>query len=252
MNIILRRTVAISALLLATVPSHAAVIEYRFTAAIDSLWEYDGITKVITNVARSDMPGTAFTMGDAFTGSFTYSTDVVLTSYQPEPPATGSYRMYGGYQYRSDIQFASGYRYDGEGSFVQVADNASTFSGWDIFSLHTNAGYSPVDFQSFALNLFDRSATVFDSAALPAVLPFAAFSYANIDYTWLDRANGSQMHASGRLTSLELVETAAEVPVAPTAWLFIAGLSMLVGLRRRPRCSSSSSGGLANARMALG
>jgi hypothetical protein len=228
----LYRTAVVSTLLFSAITSHAAIIEYRFSGAIDQLWEYDGATKKVTNVAESYMPGTVFDMGDTFTGSFTYSTNLVLSSYQPAPPATGSYLMYEGYQYRSTIQFTSGYRYDGEGPFVQVANNASTFSSWDIFSLHTDAGYSPIDFQSFALNLFDDSATVFDSAAVPTVLPFTAFSYANVDYAWLSRADGSQMHANGKLTSLELVPAASEVPIAPTAWLFAAGLPMLVGLRR--------------------
>lgn len=225
----------VSALLFAAVPSHAAVIEYRFSATINHIFEYDGITEKITHVNVSSMPGTVFSMGDSFTGSFTYSTDLALSSYQPTPPVAGTYLMYAGYEDRSSIQFASGYRYEAKGSLIQVANNASTFSGWDIFSLNTYAGYSPVDSQSLTLNLFDRNATVFGSAAVPASLPLAAFHYANISYAWLRRADGSQMHASGSLTSLELVSPASEVPVAPTGWLFAAGLPILISLRRRRR-----------------
>jgi hypothetical protein len=217
--------------------ANASTVTYRFTMTVERMFEYDGATSLITTVTNSTMPGVRFANGDQVEGSFTYSTDMPLTAYQSDVPSTGSYLIYGG-GVTSNLRFTStGWTYESNPdpwiSTILVANDASTFSGSDIFGLTTAAVYSPIQFEMMTLNLFDRTGGVFDTGSIPVALPLSSFNYSDLDYAWLRQSDGSQMHASGHLTSLSVETGSSNIPVPPTIALLIVGLSALFLSRRR-------------------
>lgn len=70
---------------------------------------------------------------------------------------------------------------------------------------------------------------------MPVSLDLAAFRYASIDYAWLRKSDGSQVHALVALTSLDLV-VAAAVPEPGSAALMCLGLLVIgiAGTYRKP------------------
>ncbi|MDY7547257.1 PEP-CTERM sorting domain-containing protein [Glaciimonas sp. CA11.2] len=218
--------------------AHATLVTYDFTDTITSMFEYNGTTKAITNVTSSSMSGVAFSNGDTAHGTFSYDTATVLSPYyQPPAQAQGSYVLYYG-PMSSTLTFdKSMFVYNSvSDGLIQVADNASSFSGWDVFYLGTGAAYSPLTFQSMTLNLFDSSGQVFSSAAVPRTLPLSGFSYADVDYTWLRQSDGSQMHISSKITSLEM-EPSLPVPEPGTYTLLLGGLGLMGFMGRRRKFS---------------
>ena len=205
---------------------------------VDSMFEHDGRSGANTTVQSSTLPGQIFAIGDHVFGTLSLNTNVSLSGYQPPIPSSGTYQLYSGgvmaglQFFENNWQFNSGS--DESSSLIQIANNASTFDGWDVFYAGAYAPYSPVTFESMTFNFFDSSGTVFNSSELSALpadfLSLSAFNYANLDYGWLRVADGSQMHASGHLTSLELVNA---VPAPATSALLVAGFFAFVFSRKR-------------------
>ncbi|MCA1246807.1 PEP-CTERM sorting domain-containing protein [Massilia sp. MS-15] len=224
------RLLIVIALAIAAVPTaQSAVITYNFTATVTSMFEYDGTSQQIHNVDASSMSGRQMAMGNTIHGKLTYDTNTALSPYfQPEQPAGGSYLVYGGagmnelalifdhdgYQFQSDPTFRN--------SHFQVA-NRPAGQGFDVFYMSLSRGWDPLTFESTTVSLMDRSGLAFSVGTMPRSLNLDAFHYASIDYAWLRRSDGSQVHASAAFTSLELASTTA-VPEPSTILLIWLGL----------------------------
>lgn len=214
----------------------ATEVTYNFTATIQSMFEYDGQTKLNTTVTSSTMPGVLISDGSTIHGQFSYDTAAPLGSYQPAPEKEGSYQLYSG-TVTSTLTFdQNGFVYQSDPNpwltTMQVANDAASRSGWDTFSLETSAAYSPVTFQMMDIHLYDSSGNVFDSSAIPFDLPLSQFSYADIDYSWLRQSDGSQFHASSSITSLTL---ATPVPEPSTYALLAMGAVVSTVVRRKKK-----------------
>lgn len=230
---------AAAALTLTAGQALATVERYAFTATITTLWEYDKASGVITNVNSSTFAGGAVAMTDLVQGTMAFNTDAPLSPYQPAPQTSGSYVLYqldsavSGITFKVDtLGFTSGSTL---APLAQVSDNASTFSGWDTFSLSASKNYDPVMFQDSTIMLFDKTSAAFSSAAMPARLDLSWFHYAVVSGAWVRQADGNQMHFDASITSLQAL---APVPEPSTVGLFVAGLLGLAlaglhGVRRR-------------------
>ena len=209
--------------------AQAEFVKFNFTASVDHMFEYDDITTLITSVGRSTFSGSLVSIGDTVTGVFKYDTNAPLSPYyQPPPPSTGTYDLYADFGINQGAVFTVGkagpsyVSSNGIGAYtlVQVANNASAFSGWDIISVSNSAVYSATMFQNITLNLFDKSATVFSNSKIPSQLDLNSFHYANLDAGWLRKSDNNQFHFQASLTSLT---SASPVPEPSTL------LSSLVG-----------------------
>jgi hypothetical protein len=218
--------------------AHASTILYRFTMTVDSMFEHDGATNINTTVQSSTLPGTTFAIGYQAFGTLSFNTETPLSGYQPPSQSSGSYQLYSG-GVLADLHFVdNGWQFvsnrDPFLSLIQVANNASSYSGWDVFSVDAGSAFSPTQSELMTLLLFDSTGTALSTSELSApqlsALSLPAFSFANLDYGWLRKSDGSQMHASGRLTSLEVVTA---VPAPATGMLLIAGAMAMVFLRSR-------------------
>lgn len=228
--------------LLAVGTAQATVITYNFTATVQSMFEHDGATGVNTTVNSSVMPGVLFANGDTMHGRFTYDTDTALSPYYQAPvPSQGTYQLYADSQRQNsaDVTFdRTGFTLPSSPiSSIQVADDASTFSGWDIFYAGAGAIFPSGSYQGLTIDLFDSSGKVFANSALPDLLPLAGFSYANVDFAWLRISDGGQMHASGAITSLSLAEPTS-VPEPDAFLMLLTGLAITSFLTRRETAAS--------------
>jgi hypothetical protein len=226
--------------LAATTISHAENVKYNFTAAIYRLYEYSAATDTSTTVQSSSFAGALVSNGDVVVGSIIFDNAAPLSPYyQPPIPNQGSYQLYTSTGATQQTAFSVGnngptYASSTDASaytLIQVANNASSLSGWDIFSLSNSAGYNPVMFQNISLDLFDRTATAFNSSAIPSVLNLSNFYYANLNGGWLRQSDGNQFHFDATLTSL------VTVPVPePTTWLLMVfGLTLMLGFKFKSR-----------------
>jgi hypothetical protein len=214
--------------------TQAAILTYDFTATISKIWEYKG--GQITYVNSSNVPGVTVANGYSITGQFTFDTQTPLSAYQPAPPESGSYILYSSAGRVNNLSLTIQQNIlsfesnpDSWQFLVQVANDASTFSGSDILSVSAASAYSPYSFQSATINLFDSTGRIFANAQLPTNLALPSFSYSNIDYAWLNQSDGSQMHANGALTSLTL-RPASPVP-EPSSWrMLLLGVGLLSGV----------------------
>lgn len=231
-----RSSLAAVTMMLVTGAASATVERYAFTASITTLWEYDKASDVITNVNTSTFAGAAISMTNVVRGTIAFNTDAPLSSYQPDPPTSGTYKLYQLDSARSGITFTVGGLSFVSGStlapIAQVADNASTFGGWDTFSIDAYKQHDPVMFQSSDIMLFDKTGTAFGSAALPSRLDLSSFHYAVVDGGWLRQADGNQMHFTAAITSLQAL---APVPEPSSGFLLAAGLLGLVAATVRRR-----------------
>ena len=132
--------------------SNATVVEYGFSATITSMFEHDGASGVNTYVNSSTFPGSIISNGGLITGIFEYDTAAPLSPYyQPDVQTSGTYQLYTQSGANQRIHFTvaqSGLTYTSStlpylNTTIQVANNASTFSGWDIFAIGNSAGYNP-------------------------------------------------------------------------------------------------------------
>lgn len=211
--------------------AQATVLTFDFAATISDIWEYK--SGQITHVNSSNMPSVTVANGYTITGQFTYDTLTSLSAYQPAPQQAGSYILYSSPGKannlsltitQSALSFAS--NPDSWQFLIQVANNASAFSGSDILSVSASSAYSPFSFQTVTVNLFDSTGKAFADAKLPTALSLPSFTYSNIDYGWLNQSDGSQMHANGAMTSLTL-RPASLVPEPASFGMLLLGIGLL-------------------------
>lgn len=225
---------ALSAAVVFGAPAQADVVKYSFTAVVSDLFEFNKATGAIVHVTSSSFAGGPVALGNVVQGQFSFNTDAPLGGYQPTPPVSGQYLLYALDSALSSMNFTVGGLGFQSGSTLspvgQVANNASTFSGWDVFTFDAYKAYDPVMFQSGKISLYDSTGRAFSSAALPSSLNLADFSYRQMGGSWLRQADGNQLQLSATLTALEQV---ASVPEPATFGLFAAGLLAVALVRQR-------------------
>jgi hypothetical protein len=222
---------------LAASDSNAALVQYNFSATIYHLFEYNASKDTSIDLLSSSFAGSLVSNGDKVVGSVYFDNAASLSPYyQPPTPTEGTYQLYTSFGSTQQTRFNVGtvgpsYASSVEQSaytLIQVANNASTFSGWDILSLSNSAAYNAVMSQDMTINLFDKTGTAFQNSSIPANIDLARFFYANLDSGWLRRSDGNQFHFEATLTSL----IAAPVPELRSNLLLIVGFAIVFGFSR--------------------
>jgi hypothetical protein len=216
--------------------AHSAPLTFEFTATISYLAEHDGATKVNTSVNQSTFAGALVSVSDIVVGRLSYDSNAPLNIYfQPAPPTVGTYQMYsGGVTPGLTLALPSGLQFVSAGDLtIQVANNASSLSGWDIFSGSASSAYDPsVLYQNVSLSLFHSTSSAFQNSAVPQSLKLESFTYKSLSMGWLRYSDGDQLVAIATLTRLTPI--ANPVPEPISAILMLAGLTSL----RLVRCRS--------------
>ena len=228
--------------------ANATNITFAFTASITTLFEYDKSTDKNHYVSSSTFAGKNMSVGDSVIGNLSFDTDAPLSQYyQPPIPQFGTYTLYTNYGPGQNINFSvgsSGTTYSSSAkaddyTLIQVANDATTFSGSDIFSLSNSAGYDSVMLQTATLNLFDNTAKAFNSSAIPTNLSLSSFQYTNLDGGWLRQSDGNQLHLQANLNTLTPLSSPVPELNGQLAWLLgLASISLSAGLPRRERSLS--------------
>lgn len=228
-------SMAFSALMVNFQEAKANILNYIFTETINSMFEYNGNTKAISYVNSSSMPGFLVSNGDTVHGTFSYVSAAPLTQYQPSAQTKGSYVMYQGAATINLTFDKSNTTVKTSSDSFQVANDASTFSGSDIFFIGANATYSPIKSQEVSVSLDDSKGTVFTSSSVPQKLPLSGFTSNLVEYTFLRQSDGSQLHANGQITSLsQEATTITTVPEPESYAMLLTGLGLMgFTLRRR-------------------
>lgn len=212
----------------------ATVLHFTFTAVVNDVWEYDKAGETYTHLGTSNFAGSPITLGNLVHGTFSFNTDAPLSLYQPDTPASGSYKIYSLDSKAASLSFSVGSAGFTSGStlppLAQVANNASTLSGWDTFFFSAYKAYDPVMFQSADIALFDKTGTAFSTGTLPTALDLADFHYKQLSAAWLRQADGNQMHIEASLTSLVAI---APVPEPASYALLMVGLLAIRGVARQ-------------------
>lgn len=227
---------ALTAFVILVVPftSNAKPVSFAFTASVDSMFEHDGHTKVNTTVKTSNFAGFTLNQGDQIFGTVTYDSDAELNPYyQPPKQSTGSYRIFESnliipvfnFSINSNINLST----NGT-AHIQVANDASTFSGNDIFYLESSSGYDPILFMASRLYLFDNNSLAFNSGEVPDNFFLDDFYYRVFQTGWVRQSDGSQLNFSASLSSLNKVTRS--VPEPPTFWLISSVIFLLIAMRK--------------------
>lgn len=213
--------------------AHAEVLTYAFTGTVDSMFEHDHATMVNTTVTSSSFAGSLVSYGNVVQGVFSFDTHAPLsTSYQPPPPASGSYLVYRPSVEVSKFSFQVGsgpVGFQGTVPTAIVSDNNSDLSGWDMFYLGASRPFNPVMFQSVDVSFQDSTGTALSSGGMPIALNLSSYNYSKLHAAWLLRATGDQMHMEAKLTSLTLISA---VPEPASYALLLLGVSAVVMVRR--------------------
>lgn len=222
----------------ATIPAQAAIVSYQFTASVNSIAEIPGDTDTVNFLSSSSLAGPRISIGDSWTGTFSYDTDMQLGTYQPPQPAQGAHTMYKGFAQttikdaRTGLSFESTLPYPwSTGSLIIW--NEATNVGSDIFWMYSesNASANGNEFGSVWLN--DRNGSTFGDATIPLALSLNDFLSASVSYEFSQRGTGNYMHAEAWLLSLTPV---IAVPEPATYAMLALGLAF-IGARRQ-RCHS--------------
>ena len=218
--------------------ARANILNYSFTETITGMFEHDGNTKTNKIVTSSSMAGFLVSNGDIAHGKFSYVSAAPLTQYQPSTQTKGSWVTYQGAG-TIDLTFdKSNTTVKTSSNSFQVANDASTFSGSDIFFISGQATYSPIKFQQVSVSLYDSKGTVFISSSVPQTLPLSGFASHNIGYVFLRQSDGSQLHVSGQITSLSQ-EATTVVPEPDTYAMLLTGLGLMGFIVRRRKSELS-------------
>ena len=239
----LLKNVALFSMLVVDAPVFASVVTFTFSASVDSMFEYTALTQAFDNIDHSRFPGALISVGDQITGTFSYNTETPLSPYyQPPVPASGSYQIYQSAITSQGINFdiSNGMHFASAGTaLIQIANNASTLLGWDVFSMSASASYNPVLFQSADINLFDQTSSVFANSALPSSFGLDNFHYRNLHIGWLRQSDGNQLNVSGNFSSL----IAIPIPEPQSYALFMLALGLLgLSIRLNGHTRTSCSG----------
>ncbi len=214
----------------ATAPAHAAIVMYEFTATVATgITVKDGDTGLWNYSTSSNVAGPTIWVGDTWTGTFSYDTELTLTAYQPEPPLGGSYGIYEGAMASTLSNPSTGLSYRSNGGYatMQVFDMAA--GDYDSLSFKTNA--FSTDFESSTFSFFDASGTALSGPTPPAGITLSDYHYATVEYTFSRTSDGDWMQAKANITSLTLVTT--PVPEPSTYAMLGLGLGLLTFLSRK-------------------
>lgn len=232
----LRLYIVTSILVLNSTQSQASIVTYDFKAKINSIFEYVASIGAIQYVESSSFLGPIVSNGNSVVGTFFYDTESPLSPYyQPLAPATGTYQIYSGSQNYNGMQFSifgSGlvvYTTAGDEYSMpnlQVANNASTFGGWDIFYFGTTSSLDPSRFGIASINLHDPSGTVFQSSTIPADLNLQNFQFASLGAGYVSQISGNQLQLGAELTSLTPT-IVSSVPEPETYAMLLTGLGIM-------------------------
>lgn len=219
--------------------AHSKPVSFSFTAKVDSMFEHNGETKVNTTVSSSSFAGAIINQNDPINGILTFDTEAPLSPYfQPDPGATGTYKVYQSNLSAPVFEYSIGnnVNLNTTGSaHIQVANNATVFSGHDIFYIESSGGYNPTLFFLARLSLFDNNGLSFDNGGVPSSLKLDSFYYRSFQAGWVRQSDGSQLNVAAQLTSLDLIATS--VPEPTTGTLALLSLIMLPALIRKSRCT---------------
>jgi len=199
--------------------AQAASVTYNFGGTLDSV---DGTI-------------TFLSVGDSFTGSFTFDSTSPNTYVGPAqavyPEGFSITTKVHGYSFFSNSNPSN---CPGCGNVTVVNDAAVG----DLFIARNESdpvsGPHPNGFTLYDLsvNLYDFTGVAFNSNALPSNLALSAFDYHRLGLSFLD-AGGNGRGAGGEITSLSLA-TAAPVPEASSSAMLALGLGALgIAARRR-------------------
>ncbi len=208
--------------LMVAATAQAAPVTYYFGGTLDAV---------------SGVP--SLSVGDSFTGSFTFeSTSVNLNSF-PSPnvadyvdSSSAIDVTVNGYSFFSTNTSGCGFAFDCVG--IRVFNDLPTLGDFFEASNRVYGILAPVTGPnldglgisfSLVLTLQDSTGTVFNSVALPLSLPLSSFDQARFVL-----ANGSSGAPQGSLTYLS---TTAPVPEASTSAMLALGLGALAFVRRR-------------------
>lgn len=215
--------------------ANSAPVSFAFSAKVDSMFEHNGETKVNTTVSTSSFAGAIINQNDPIEGVLTFDADAPLSPYfQPDPGANGTYKIYQSNLPTPTFEYSIGssIKLKTTGSaHIQVADNASTFSGHDIFYIESSGGYNPTLFFLATLSLFDNNGLSFDNGSVPSRLNVDNFYYKSFHAGWVRQSDGSQLNVSAQLTSLDFIATS--VPEPTTGSLALLSLFVLPALIRK-------------------
>ncbi|WP_165390940.1 PEP-CTERM sorting domain-containing protein [Pseudoduganella lutea] len=216
-------------------PAQAAIVTYQFTANVSGLTEHPGGTEIYNNVESSSSAGPTISVGDTWTGTVSWNTDLTLGSYQPEQPEQASYRLYEGFMGATITDAQTGLSYSSDAdlawlALMQVHDGVAGAES-DFLSIGTHA--SGAGFESGDFFFFNYDGSSLSGDAPPASLNFADYFTATVSYSFLDVGTENWMQANANITSLTLVT--APVPEPSTyamLGLGLAALAMTKKLRR--------------------
>jgi hypothetical protein len=228
---------AAAAFLLASSIANANVVSYDFTANITSVTEKDLTTGQFVTMPSSSFVGTPISVGQTLDGSFFYDTNTPLNTYQPPAQTSGSYQLYSGPFTNSGISYSikgSGVQLaPGQVAYsnlVQVADNASSYTGSDVFSLGDTYFEGSTYMRGASILLSDFSGKVFNSSSIPQSLNFGDFSYGSFNSNWYRIADGGFMTFTANVATLT---PHADAPEPSALLLMVLGLGSLALLRRK-------------------
>lgn len=198
------RVLVFFALLLSSLSSHGALIEYGFSGAITGLVEYDGVSDVNTNVVSSSLFGFDIKAGGSFSGSFRYDASAVESDYRANNPDRNSAVFQNAVL---DFRFEVGdYTYVDQSpagildSLVLVNDSDTGYK--DTFSVLSGNALDEY-FSRAGIGFFNSTGEIFNDFSLPTSLNLDDFiGYGYFSSALLDRDSGDQLRFNGQVDTL--------------------------------------------------
>jgi hypothetical protein len=179
------------------------------------------------------MAGPVISLGNTWTGSFSFDTDLVAEGWQPSQPEHGTYHMYQGFMTSTINDASTGLAFSTSPDLTWLglmSVHDSTSGGSDFVAIDTHAYDSNSDFVSGRFWFHDLYGDALSNGSPPASLSLADFQFATAEFSFLSTHNGDFMTASADITSLTLVT--APVPEPSTYAMLGMGLAALAMTKR--------------------